>query len=818
MLEMGVEGGELNMTTTNPSLHRLIDEVIRTPSPFGTSTPGSTNGSSTSLNHLTVPGSYHRIKDSQSGYTQKKFEGKDLQMIKVAEEVEKTGFIPQDLVSNETKWFYNNLGIEDTYFATEKISTIVNHVLALYGAKIGAYSRNVETFEIRLDREEDTHAVYIDTSPPGVTMLNGPRYEERIDQKYLNSSNAQRAYRVETFRSAGGSMQRQQLRTYFVTLCKFVNPAPGPEHERDIRQCSDVNFLEKATENTLKIYETIVTAVLERAGPVMEMFDIEGTRERRLVIGYRQGSAQSYFSALSHLYHDYGLTSQRKYVEQFSNGVTVISIYLRPAEGLLDKRHPPIEHSIHQVLKEASLLYCLPHNVFENLFIEGKLSLQETIYAHCVWIFVTHFLNRLGSEYSSLLSILDSQNSVHSEVLNKIKRRLRGETFTRNYILDIIALYPQLVKLLYTSFAMTHYIVSKSNEFVGPTLSYQRLQTTRFLSPQELEAEILKGVANDHERMVMQAFLVFNSAVLKTNFYQPTKVALAFRLNAKFLPEAEYPTKLYGMFMMVGSEFRAFHLRFRDVARGGIRIVRSRNRETYSINVRTLFDEGYALASTQQRKNKDIPEGGAKGVILLDNEHQDKATLAFQKFVDSLLDLLLPGNSPGIKDPIVDLHGKEEIIFMGPDEGTAGLVDWAVQHAYIRGAPWWKSFMTGKSPRLGGIPHDTYGMTTRSVRAYVTGIYEKLGLHQSDLKKVQTGGPDGDLGSNEILLSSEKYTTIIDGSGVIVDPDGLNREELFRLAKERKMINQFDKTKLGSSGFRVLVDDSTVTLPGNLAY
>ena len=36
----------------------------------------------------------------------------------------------------------------------------------------------------------------------------------------------------------------------------------------------------------------------------------------------------------------------------------------------------------------------------------------------------------------------------------------------------------------------------------------------------------------------------------------------------------------------------------------------------YSINQRQLFDENYGLASTQNLKNKDIPEGGAKGTIL----------------------------------------------------------------------------------------------------------------------------------------------------------------------------------------------------------
>ncbi|KAH0550992.1 glutamate dehydrogenase (NADP(+)) gdh1 [Trichoglossum hirsutum] len=284
-------------------------------------------------------------------------------------------------------------------------------------------------------------------------------------------------------------------------------------------------------------------------------------------------------------------------------------------------------------------------------------------------------------------------------------------------------------------------------------------------------------------------------------------------MNAQFLPKAEYPQPLFGMFLVISSEFRGFHLRFRDIARGGIRIVKSRNREAYSINARSLFDENYNLANTQQRKNKDIPEGGSKGVILLDDQHQDKAKVAFEKYIDSILDLLLPPTSPGIKDPIVDLHGEPEILFMGPDENTADLVDWATEHARKRGAPWWKSFFTGKSPKLGGIPHDAYGMTTLSVREFVLGIQRKLNLNPSSLKKMQTGGPDGDLGSNEILLSNEKYTSIVDGSGVLVDPNGIDHDELTRLAKKREMISAFDASKLSPKGYRVLIDEMNVKLP-----
>lgn len=74
-------------------------------------------------------------------------------------------------------------------------------------------------------------------------------------------------------------------------------------------------------------------------------------------------------------------------------------------------------------------------------------------------------------------------------------------------------------------------------------------------------------------------------------------------------------------------------------------------------------------------------------------------------------------------------------------------------------------------------------------------------------------GPDGDLGSNEILLSKDKTIAVIDGSGVIHDPVGLDRTELTRLARERKMIVEFDKSKLSAEGYKILCEDVDFTLP-----
>ncbi|KAL0473090.1 Glutamate/Leucine/Phenylalanine/Valine dehydrogenase domain-containing protein [Neurospora intermedia] len=780
---------------------RLKDQTPRHPSP-----------QPTHVSYPKVNGNGHRVLRSATvGYVAPIFQGKAEQMKQVKDIIVQGGWIPETLVDGQIAWFYNELGIDDVYFQLENPQAVANHITSLYAAKVAAFSREDKREEIRLDMEASDHAIYIDTSEPGMTSLDGPRYEHRLESKYLDGDDTSKRFRVETFRSPGVLGQKENskaaLRCYFVYQCLFVDSNADPKETR-LEVISDRMFLAKATKNTKQIYQDIIQVAVSRHGPVIEVFDIEGSEEMRLVVAFRSRTAKGIFSALSDLYHYYGVTSSRKYVEQFSNGITVMSIYLRPAANI-DGKHPPLEQSIHQITKEISLLYCLPQNKFHNMFAAGELSLQETIYAHCVWVFVQHFLNRLGTEYTSLIAALDPKNNSHVEILSKMKKRLRTETFTPDYILEIISSHPQLVRALYASFASVHLRVGSDYDrhLIAPT------PVMEVLSDAKLKEKITKDVSNEHEEMVMTAFRVFNNAVLKTNFFTPTKVALSFRLDPSFLPEVEYPKPLYGMFLVITSESRGFHLRFKDIARGGIRIVKSRSKEAYQINARNLFDENYGLASTQQRKNKDIPEGGSKGVILLDPKQQDRHREAFEKYIDSILDLLLKAETPGIKNPIVDLYGKEEILFMGPDENTADLVDWATEHARARGAPWWKSFFTGKSPRLGGIPHDSYGMTTLSVREYVKGIYRKLELDPSKIRKMQTGGPDGDLGSNEILLSNETYTAIVDGSGVLCDPNGIDKDELRRLAQARAMISNFDIAKLSKDGYRVLCDDTNVTLP-----
>jgi NAD-specific glutamate dehydrogenase len=66
-----------------------------------------------------------------------------------------------------------------------------------------------------------------------------------------------------------------------------------------------------------------------------------------------------------------------------------------------------------------------------------------------------------------------------------------------------------------------------------------------------------------------------------------------------------------------------------------------------------------------------------------------------------------------------------------------------------------------------------------------------------------------------LLLSSDKMVAVIDGSGVLADLVGVNREELIRLAKLQVPVEHFDTSKLSKDGYHVRIEDQAqdVKLP-----
>jgi len=721
----------------------------------------------------------------------------------VLELLRKDGKINNALLEAEVDWFFDKLGMVPNYFMSQSAEVIAQHISIIYANKMVP----VQSGKVHIDIQQESAdgAIFACNSIPGSQTSPAVAIERRIDERYLTSQDDGSSYRVQVYRSTGfvSVNQKQNLRLYIVDKANYgTSDIEALRNELDINKIGDRSFLANASALTKEIYQNILKKANEIPGPVIEAHNsYEG--EKRIVICYRRGSTNRFFGALTDLYHYHGFIARRKYVEQFANGFVIVCISLvdiRKGDGT------DMAARVRLFEKEANLIYILPSSKMTTLLSQGALSEEEGVYAHAAWRFAAHFINRMGSEYYSLRGILDMRNEHHAGLMAALKRRLAENTYTEHSIGEVIMGNLVMVKLLYKDFAQLH---ASAQNHIKPDSEEARK------THDEVMSAIKRHAVSEQEQQIFNMFLIFNRHILKTNFYKVDKVALSFRLNPAFLNEQEYPQRPFGIFYIIGDEFRGFHVRFSDVARGGVRIVRSRDAEAYATNLKHLFEECYGLANTQERKNKDIPEGGSKGVILLDvkSQKQEHAENAFKKYVDSLLDILLSDQESTVEQSIVDHYGVPEILFLGPDEGTAEMMDWASQRAKERSATFWKAFTTGKSRSLGGIPHDLYGMTTRSIHQYVVGILAKLGIKEEEVTKFQTGGPDGDLGSNEIKISKDKTIAIVDGSGVLYDEGGIDRTELLRLAEARLMVREFDRAKLSPKGFYVDVNDREVTLP-----
>lgn len=337
---------------------------------------------------------------------------------------------------------------------------------------------------------------------------------------------------------------------------------------------------------------------------------------------------------------------------------------------------------------------------------------------------------------------------------------------------------------------------------------------------------------------------------LKTNFYRNNKPAISFRLDPNYLDKIPierkeiFPELPFAIFFIRGMHFFGFQIRFKDLSRGGLRTIFPQDIEKACTERNYVFKECYSLAYTQQKKNKDIPEGGAKGVIFLEplvqweaesailrkemcsaqisqEEIQSRLKLfhreqkeeflcyAQRAFVTSLLTIVNATEEGKIsaKD-IVDYWQKPEYIYLGPDENMRPqTIQWIARHSkrfkYKPGI----SVISSK-PDF-GINHKEYGVTSLGVHVYVEEFLSYLGIDpqkQPFTVKI-SGGPDGDVAGNQILNLYKYYPktarilSLIDISGTIYDPKGLDLSALATLFEEGKPIRFYPREKLSSGGF-----------------
>jgi glutamate dehydrogenase len=322
--------------------------------------------------------------------------------------------------------------------------------------------------------------------------------------------------------------------------------------------------------------------------------------------------------------------------------------------------------------------------------------------------------------------------------------------------------------------------------------------------------EINQEVDLEDARIVLSKMLDAVHAVLRTNVYIEDRYSLSMRLDPAFLATDERSELPFGVFFAHGRGFNGFHVRFRDIARGGVRAICPIGLEQYAREAERLYDEAYGLAYAQQLKNKDIPEGGAKAAILV--APGARTSRSVKGFVDGLLDLISP--DPQTKSKIIDYFGQDELLYLGPDENiTPELIEWIVDRAYRRSYPMPTALMSSKPGA--GINHKEYGVTSEGVIVFLEVALKAVGIdprNQPFTIKL-TGGPDGDVAGNGIRILHREFgenvhiVGIADGSGSAEDPDGLDHEELLRLFRDTKPIAHFDRSKLGPRGRLATLDE-----------
>lgn len=414
--------------------------------------------------------------------------------------------------------------------------------------------------------------------------------------------------------------------------------------------------------------------------------------------------------------------------------------------------------------------------------------------------------------------------------------------YTLAHIEEALLRHPQLTQMITKAFS-TRFAPEQQN-----AAEYEKIRQEYL----RLVAQLDTGneAIDTRRKNVLGQMINMVHYTLKTNFYQMNKTAFGFRLDPAYLNEVPYERKdkfpeiPYAIFFFKGMHYLGFHIRFKDLSRGGLRTVLVQRPEQVISERNNVFSECYNLAYTQQKKNKDIPEGGAKGVIFLqpyerlawerdiykkelqqthlaeeDIEKRLDAFTAEQKldflyqaqksYVSTLITLVNCLSNGKLKtEQIIDYYKRPEYIYLGPDENMHNvMIEWIANYSIKQDYKPKGSFISSKPGA--GINHKEYGVTSYGVNVYMEEVLKFLGIDPTkDTFTIKiSGGPDGDVAGNQIYNlykfypKTAKLLAITDVSGTIYDPQGLDLAILVQLFKEEKPLRFYPPEKLQEGGF-----------------
>lgn len=594
-------------------------------------------------------------------------------------------------------------------------------------------------------------------------------------------------------------------------------------------------------EPTRRRYEKFLTALDNSVIPLIQVFNLPETGESRLMFNSDFETPQ--LPILRKMMADHGLTLLRGYWEPYlAKGDVQSSICTLYVQGELSRKQEAA------ITEDLIAFLSFSISSINSYYVEGKLNFHEMLFAGNAIDF-THLFIFKESENITDRDILDSltgkdQQDAFSKRLQSSNKSIYGATLIEDTARRNIDLIKYLYALFEKRFKPGLAARITDDELQVKWQEFEKIIANRFMDF-SLGYDIFKFM-----------FKII-SCTLKTNFYKPEKRSYAFRFTNDILDPLVFNQFVYGIFYVNGHYSNGTHLRAADIARGGLRLIRV-SRANYEAELDNAVLLNYALGPKAQRlKHKDICESGSKGVVVPYPLYAKYSEEALYDYTEGIMDLML------LDDSIIDYHGEQEMVFFGPDEGTAPLMDGVAGRARERGYSYWRTITTGKSI---GIPHDTYGllesgevfglfdrdkegvdlhidgrsvlltndmeeiydaiggkistsgMTTSCVMSSFRTLIEHYKAEEEQLNLMMTGGPDGDLGANEIQCYRGKICLVIDGGSVLYDPDGLDKKELMKIAfqrnsRPRRNSLAFDDARLGPNGFKVVLSDKNITLP-----
>ncbi|MFP6801500.1 MAG: NAD-glutamate dehydrogenase [Pseudomonas sp.] len=328
---------------------------------------------------------------------------------------------------------------------------------------------------------------------------------------------------------------------------------------------------------------------------------------------------------------------------------------------------------------------------------------------------------------------------------------------------------------------------------------------------QKLEQAILAALDNVavlNEDRILRRYLDLIKATLRTNFYQTdaagqNKSYFSFKLNPRAIPDIPRPTPKFEIFVY-SPRVEGVHLRFGDVARGGLRW--SDREEDYRTEV-------LGLVKAQQVKNAVIVPMGAKGGFIprrmplggSRDEVLAEGIACYRIFISGLLDLTDNLKDGAVVPPqnVVRHDGDDPYLVVAADKGTATFSDIANGIAAEYGFWLDDAFASGGSA---GYDHKGMGITAKGGWVSVQRHFRERGIdvQKDDVTVIGIGDMAGDVFGNGLLLSeSLQMVAAFNHMHIFIDPNPdaaksfVERKRMFDLP--RSSWADYD-TKLISAG------------------